>query len=340
MRERGNQVIVSSASRRLAHAACRSLAALFFALLVAGFAAPASTPALAADDPTQTLERLNQQLASDQAKLAELNNRVLTAQAEVDALNRKLAEDQQREAQLNQELTDMARSQYQRPATSLSNVLDSTGPDQVLSSAAESRLVTEKQRDLIAQAEDLQRQDQKARDEQAAKLAEIQAARDEAAQVAARTLALRDAANDEVIKARAKALADQANATQAAANQPVAPALPVSLQGEASVSNHFPAGWCTYYVASRRNVPWWGDAIDWWPNARAYGYAEGQAPAVGAIMVTRESVQYGHVAFVESVNADGSWTVSEMNYKGWNIQSQRTIRPGQVPLVGFIYGKA
>jgi len=24
---------------------------------------------------------------------------------------------------------------------------------------------------------------------------------------------------------------------------------------------------------------------------------------------------------------------------GWNVKSGRTIRPGQVPLVGFIYGR-
>jgi hypothetical protein len=29
-----------------------------------------------------------------------------------------------------------------------------------------------------------------------------------------------------------------------------------------------------------------------------------------------------------------------MNYAGWNMVSRRTIHPGQVPLVGFIYGKA
>jgi len=59
-------------------------------------------------------------------------------------------------------------------------------------------------------------------------------------------------------------------------------------------------------------------------------------PKVGAVMVTRES-GYGHVAYVESVRADGSWTVSEMNFVGWNLVSSRSIYPGQVPLVGFIY---
>jgi surface antigen len=107
---------------------------------------------------------------------------------------------------------------------------------------------------------------------------------------------------------------------------------------EAPGSNHFAYGYCTWYVANRRNVPWFGNAKEWWGNAPPYGYAEGQAPIVGAIMVTRES-GWGHVAYVESVNGDGSWTVSEMNFKGWNIVSRRTLRPGQAPVVGFIYGR-
>jgi surface antigen len=104
------------------------------------------------------------------------------------------------------------------------------------------------------------------------------------------------------------------------------------------VRNHFAFGYCTWYVATKRNVPWYGNAIDWWPNARSYGYSEGQKPVRGAIMVTSES-HWGHVAYVESVNRDGSWTVSEMNYKAWNVVDIRTVRSGRTPLVGFIYGK-
>jgi surface antigen len=99
--------------------------------------------------------------------------------------------------------------------------------------------------------------------------------------------------------------------------------------------NRFPYGWCTYYVASRRNVPWSGNAGDWYWNARSAGYSVGRAPAAGAIMVTGES-GWGHVAYVESVSG-GSFTVSEMNYQGWGVVSRRTINAGQVPLYGFIY---
>ena len=34
---------------------------------------------------------------------------------------------------------------------------------------------------------------------------------------------------------------------------------------------------------------------------------------------------YGHVAFVEAVNADGSLYISEMNVRGLNVISYRTI---------------
>ena len=103
--------------------------------------------------------------------------------------------------------------------------------------------------------------------------------------------------------------------------------------------NHFAFGYSTWYVATRLAIPWFGSAIQWWSNAAAYGYAEGQVPRVGAVMITLESATSGHVAYVESVNGDGSWTVSEINDTAWNVVATRTIRPGQVPLVGFIYVK-
>lgn len=99
--------------------------------------------------------------------------------------------------------------------------------------------------------------------------------------------------------------------------------------------NHFPWGWCTWYVASRRYVPWSGDAHDWYGNAQAYGRPVGRTPVVGAVMVTWES-GWGHVAYVESVNG-GTFTVSEMNYSGWGQVSSRTITTSEVPLIGFVY---
>jgi LysM repeat protein len=104
----------------------------------------------------------------------------------------------------------------------------------------------------------------------------------------------------------------------------------------------FPYGWCTWYVATRRPVPWRGNAIEWYGNAARMGFPEGSQPRVGAIMVTTESlIGLGHVAYVETVNSDGSWLVSEMHYAfGWGTTDQRLIHPGQLKgaLIGFIYG--
>jgi LysM repeat protein len=100
----------------------------------------------------------------------------------------------------------------------------------------------------------------------------------------------------------------------------------------------FSQGWCTWYVATKRNVTWRGDAGYWYANASAAGYPVGPTPKVGSIMVTWESY-LGHVAYVESVNTDGSWVVTEMNYIQFNVINERTIKPGQLGgrLVGFIY---
>jgi LysM repeat protein len=104
------------------------------------------------------------------------------------------------------------------------------------------------------------------------------------------------------------------------------------------VNNKFPVGWCTYFVATKRNVTWNGDAGYWYANASAQGYSVGSTPKVGSIMVTWESWA-GHVAYVEAVNPDGSWTVSEMNWVAFDVIDERTIKPGQLgqKLVGFIY---
>lgn len=91
--------------------------------------------------------------------------------------------------------------------------------------------------------------------------------------------------------------------------------------------------WCTDYVHSKRpDVPIYGNAgYGWVSSAQAQGRATGTAPQAGAVAVTN-----GHVAYVESVNADGSYVVSEM---GWNYRAgnynQRTVSPGTFG--AFIY---
>ena len=58
-----------------------------------------------------------------------------------------------------------------------------------------------------------------------------------------------------------------------------------------------------------------GNANSWASAAQAAGFTVNNTPEEGAIMQSSEGA-FGHVAFVESVNNDGSITVSEMNYDG------------------------
>jgi surface antigen len=101
----------------------------------------------------------------------------------------------------------------------------------------------------------------------------------------------------------------------------------------------FPYGQCTYYVATRRAVNWSGNAINWWRAARGKR-AEGQVPIQGAIVVFNIG-WVGHVAYVEHVNLDGTFVISEMNYHadggGWGRIDYRTITASDPSILGFIY---
>lgn len=86
--------------------------------------------------------------------------------------------------------------------------------------------------------------------------------------------------------------------------------------------NTYYAGYCTWYAKSRRpdlpnNL---GNAITWVSRAAAQGYATGSAPRVGAI-----GQQGNHVVYVERVHANGTVTISEMNYEGFGVVSSRTV---------------
>ncbi len=101
--------------------------------------------------------------------------------------------------------------------------------------------------------------------------------------------------------------------------------------GPVSTTNTYVFGHCTYWVAIRREqtgtpIPNnWGHAKTWASNAISQGYKVDHVPVVGSIMQTTAGL-FGHVAYVESVNtADRSWTISEMNFVGWDVMSNRTL---------------
>jgi surface antigen len=104
-------------------------------------------------------------------------------------------------------------------------------------------------------------------------------------------------------------------------------------------------GYCTWWVSHKRLIPWHGMAAQWWTLARAYGFAEGHTPRAGAVMVmgygmAGASASSGHVAYVESVNPNGSFLISEMNWYGsgggFGKVDYRTIT-SMAGILGFIY---
>jgi surface antigen len=96
-------------------------------------------------------------------------------------------------------------------------------------------------------------------------------------------------------------------------------------------TNTYPYGQCTWYVKSQLSWVgnWWGNAADWTSSARAAGHSVSATPTVGAVAYFAPGVQgadstYGHVAVVDSVNANGTVNISEANYLGL-IYHTRTI---------------
>ena len=115
-----------------------------------------------------------------------------------------------------------------------------------------------------------------------------------------------------------------------------------------SCANHFAYGQCTWYVATRRCIPWTGNADQWYHNAAAMGFSEGQEPVVGAVVVFRPggdgAGSVGHVGYVEQVGPAGGtpagyFELSEMNgTAGWGRVDYRDLPNNSSGIQGFIYG--
>lgn len=106
-------------------------------------------------------------------------------------------------------------------------------------------------------------------------------------------------------------------------------AVKVKVQARGSSSgNTYSYGYCTHYAKQMRpdlpnNL---GNANTWYSRAAAQGFSVGYEPRVGAI---GEAIGYMHVVYVQSVNGDGTVTVSEQNYEGWGVVSTRTTKSSE-----------
>lgn len=107
-----------------------------------------------------------------------------------------------------------------------------------------------------------------------------------------------------------------------------------------SGANLYTAGQCTYYVFDKvggKIGSTWGNANNWANAAAASGYTVNNRASAGAILQTSQGA-FGHVAYVEGVNSDGSVRVSEMNYgQGPGVVTSRTISASQAASYNYIH---
>ena len=111
-----------------------------------------------------------------------------------------------------------------------------------------------------------------------------------------------------------------------------------------STSNTYAWGNCTWWAAYRRAqigraIPsTWGNAATWAERAAGDGYPVDHQPSPGAIMQTAYSARgLGHVAFVESVDPDGTWHISEMNVRGLGVVDQQAEPAAGAANYNFIH---
>ena len=127
--------------------------------------------------------------------------------------------------------------------------------------------------------------------------------------------------------------------TSAPTPPPQAPSSPVAQLPEHPCGNHFARGFCTWWAAEHRCIPWFGDAASWLAGAARMGYAVSRTPMVDAIAVWGRGEDgaswSGHVGLVVAVGHDGTFVVSEMNWSnGWDRVDDRLVRVADV--LGFI----
>ena len=163
-----------------------------------------------------------------------------------------------------------------------------------------------------------------------------------AAKSAAAQSAATSAANASAAAASSAAAQSAAQASQATA-QPqklatTAPSANNSVVSADTAGNTYPAGQCTWFV--KGDLSWvgnhWGNASAWGASATAAGHTVNSSASVGSIALFAPGVggasSYGHVAVVDSVNPDGTISISEANYAG-KAFNERTISTAGVQFI-------
>ena len=263
----------------------------------------------------------NRQLMQEQARDKE------QVQTKEQAQKDNLAKQESNEAQL-QNLQSELSATFTKHKVTLANLSN----EELEAIATRDGLVQEKER---LAAEKARADAEKAAAQKAAEEAKeaMLKATEEAVAKAAATPAAATASTPATIAAKSESASTPAKAANIVVGGSFAapnPSFVAALNG-----GYF--GQCTYYMYNRFaqlgapiRTTALGNAAEWPANAAAAGYGVSSTPRAGTAIVFQRGVGgadpvYGHVGFVERVNADGSLFISEMNVQGVNVISTRTI---------------
>ena len=271
----------------------------------------------------------NRQLMQEQARDKE------QVETKEQAQKANLAQQEANEAQL-QNLQSELSATFNKHKATLANLSN----EELEAIAARDGLVQEKERLAAekARADAEKAAAQKAAE--AAKEAMLKATEESVAQ-AASTPAAATVSTPATIAAKSATPAKAANIVVGGSFAAPDPSFVAALNG-----GYF--GQCTYYMYNRFaqlgspiRTTGLGNAAEWPANAAAAGYGVSSTPRAGTAIVFQRGVGgadpvYGHVGFVERVNADGSLFISEMNVQGVNVISTRTIPAGVAAQATYI----
>ena len=274
----------------------------------------------------------NRQLMQEQARDKE------QVQTKEQAQKANLAQQEANEAQL-QNLQSELSATFNKHKATLANLSN----EELEAIAARDGLVQEKER---LAAEKARADAEKAAAQKAAEEAKeaMLKATEEAVAKAAATPAAATAATPATIAAKS----ESASTTAKAANIVVGGSFAAPDPSFVAALNGGYFGQCTYYMYNRFaqlgspiRTTALGNAAEWPANAAAAGYGVSSTPRAGTAIVFQRGVGgadpvYGHVGFVERVNADGSLFISEMNVQGVNVISTRTIPAGVAAQATYI----
>jgi len=305
----------------------RLLAALVAVGVLGAFTMQPAFAAVRTGSPTPTpgpsqLSTLQQQLQQQLATLNSLADQEQSEQASVNALDSRVSVDQQREQALNQQLDRVARIEYERPALTLTTIMDAQNLGQLLSGMAQARVISSQQQQLLNSAAALKASDQQAQTAAQAQLDKISKQKTQATAIAATT------------RSEISTLQAQQQAAAQAAQQRAAAATPAP---PSSTSSSVPpaSGGSVQAIIEAAFAPLGSTAQQWGlciayhesgdnPNAiqPGPGGAEGLFQFEPGTWATTPEGQAGDSIFDATASSEAAaWEYSRGNYNAWTTNA-------------------